>query len=223
MPVGNTARLRWILRDIRITDVILAIAAILVAARVYIPSDRTADGRSDEGKRQVAGDHWREAVTSPLRLGPSQATDTIVEFMDFECPACAAFALRMDSLQSAGGRPAIFVQHFTLPQHKFAKPAAIASECAFRQNRFGEMYLVLFEQRDSVGLKPWSRLAVDAGVPDTISFNNCTALPVDSFPRISSGMALGSKAGVDRTPTVWHNRMSITWSELTAIISASVR
>jgi hypothetical protein len=39
--------------------------------------------------------------------------------------------------------------------------------------RFEAFHDVLFAQRDSIGTKPWSRFAVDAGLSDTSAFERC--------------------------------------------------
>jgi protein-disulfide isomerase len=136
----------------------------------------------------------------------TKARIVITEFMDFQCAWCKRLIPRVDSIKREFAEEiAIVVHHFPLDNHRWAIPAAIAAECAHRQDRFAAMYRLLFAQQDSFGLKTWTTYAVEAKVPDMKAFETCSSLPADSFPRIASGRELGQRTGVTGTPTVWIN------------------
>ncbi len=134
--------------------------------------------------------------------GSSGAPIRVLEFGDFECVYCRSFN-RMASPQLRGGSNEIAVGflHFPLSNHRFARPAAMAAECAREEGRFWEMHDHLYESQDSLGLTPWSRLAAQAGVADTVRFTACLGNP-EADRRISEGQRLGDKAGVQATPTI---------------------
>ena len=188
-------------------DWILAVVAVVLAIKAFWPA-RQETARSEEGvaTANVAPDTWKEAAAGPLSRGPLAARDTVVEFMDFECPYCREFAMRLDTiLERTQGTTLVVVQHFPLSIHRFAVPAAIVAECAQRQGAFWQVYRVLFTKQDSLGLKDWRSYAQEAGVPDLDAFEGCRKLPADSFPRIASGVDIGERGGVRSTPTVWIN------------------
>lgn len=149
---------------------------------------------------------WEEWAEAGIREGPDDATMVVATFIDFTCPFCKSLAPVLDSvLTEFEGDVALQFHHFPLRSHEFGLSAAIAAECADQQGRFIEMYHALYAQSDSVGNKPWSAIASDAGVRDIRVFESCTQLPADAFQRIGDGLALAGRNGVTGTPTVYVN------------------
>ena len=80
--------------------------------------------------------------------GSTTASITIVEYSDFQCPACAAYETPLEELIAKKGSTFKFVyRHFPLPQHANAYPAAIAAEAAGKQGKFWEMHNLLFKNQ----------------------------------------------------------------------------
>ena len=78
--------------------------------------------------------------------GSPEAGVTLVEYGDFQCPACAAYHPLVDKLLKEKGQNFQFVyRHFPLRQHNNAKPAAYAAEAAGRQGKFFEMYDLIYQ------------------------------------------------------------------------------
>lgn len=74
----------------------------------------------------------------------------LMEFSDFQCPACKSyFPLVEELLTEEGNRVTFVYRHFPLPQHGNALPAARAAEAAGMQGKFWEMYQKLFPNQDS--------------------------------------------------------------------------
>jgi len=64
------------------------------------------------------------------RKGPADATITIVEYSDFDCPFCSRFHDTMNELVSTNDDVAWVYRHFPLEQlHPQAEAVALASEC----------------------------------------------------------------------------------------------
>jgi len=85
--------------------------------------------------------------------GNSNASVTLVEYSDLQCPACAAFQPVVDQLMTDLGDDVKFqYKHFPLPIHQNALSAAIAAEAAGQQSKFFEFHDILFKNRQS-GLK----------------------------------------------------------------------
>lgn len=78
--------------------------------------------------------------------GKSDAPVTLVEYTDFQCPACGAYYPILNQLsQEMGDKLKVVIRHYPLVQiHKNALPAARAAEAAGRQGKFWEMYDLLF-------------------------------------------------------------------------------
>lgn len=83
--------------------------------------------------------------------GPADAKVTIVEFSDFECPACrVAEAPMRGILKLYEGKVRLIFKHFPLERmHRWARPAAIASECAGKQGKFWEFHHDLYDRQEA--------------------------------------------------------------------------
>lgn len=74
----------------------------------------------------------------------------LVEYADFQCPACANYSQIVNKLkENFGDRVAFVYRHFPLKQiHKNGVAAALAAEAAGRQGKFWEMHDLLYERQD---------------------------------------------------------------------------
>jgi protein-disulfide isomerase len=87
------------------------------------------------------------------KRGGEGAKAVLVEYSDFQCPACKYFYGMVKQLEKEeGDKVQIVYRHFPLQQHQFAKFAAIATEAAGKQGKFWEMHDMLFENQDT-----WSK------------------------------------------------------------------
>jgi protein-disulfide isomerase len=179
---------------------ILVICALsvtgLVVRRELFSAPRSALLRID----QVSG--WRDYAASGHAMGPANAPDTVIEFADFECPACRLLNRDLDSLSKLGSNEfRLIYRHFPLRIHRFALPAVRVSECAGREGRFTEMHDALFQFSDSLGLASWGWFANRAGIADSARFLECVR-STDSIPQLASDTLAGNRLGVIGTPTV---------------------
>ncbi len=77
--------------------------------------------------------------------GAKNGKITLMEFSEFECPFCARFIPTVEQVEATYGDDVTLVfKHFPLSFHDFAKPAAIATECASEEGKFWEMHDALF-------------------------------------------------------------------------------
>jgi protein-disulfide isomerase len=193
------------LLSITLTAAAVAIVALLLR-REFAPASAQGQPPSTGPSIPTLTENWREMLRHGTRVGSESAPVVIVEFSDLECPFCKRF--HETALSSArarfGDKIALVFIDLPIPGHRFARPAARAAHCAGRQGRFGEYVEATFAKQDSLGLKAWTSIAVDAGVPDTSAFRSCnqetTALAV-----IDSGLAVGKRFNIGATPTVFVN------------------
>lgn len=84
------------------------------------------------------------------RLGSMTAPLTLVEYSDFQCPACGFMHPIVKQLrQEFGGDLQFVYRHFPLTaSHPNAEAAAKAAEAAGKQGKFWEMHDLLFETQD---------------------------------------------------------------------------
>lgn len=81
-------------------------------------------------------------ITDPLRYGGATSVISVIEYGDFECPACKQMAPEIKrALQPFGGRVRFVWRDFPISEiHRQAMPAAIFARCAGIQGRFWEAY-----------------------------------------------------------------------------------
>jgi protein-disulfide isomerase len=190
----------------QITLQLLAVVCAVVVTFLAVER-RLRSGRSGQvdpwkdGLTQV--ENWPTMQQSGLRIGSDSAGVTVVEFADFECPACRVFATQtlLPYLDANPGRIALVFQHWPLPYHRFARLAGVAAECAAASGAFEQFYRTAFDWQDSLGLVSFARIAAAAGIDDTFAFNNCRAKPVH-LDALSKGEALALGVAGRGTPTI---------------------
>ena len=80
--------------------------------------------------------------------GTRDASVVLIEYSDFECPACASYASLLDEVMDEFDNHVAFAyRHFPLDIHDKAKPAVRAAEAAGLQGKFWEMHDMLFENQ----------------------------------------------------------------------------
>lgn len=182
-------------------NVVLGVCAVvmtgLVLRREFAPTQTVIQGA------QVGSiSDWTGYVGVGHRWGAGQSPVTIVEFADFECPACRALSGQLRELVARRSRDvSVEYRHMPLPMHRFAEPAARASECAARQGQFEAMHDSLYAQQKSLGLRSWARIAVEAGVADTVAFNGCLTDPAVAA-RVDRDRKAFEGTGANGTPTL---------------------
>lgn len=116
--------------------VILAVLTVVLFGGA-IAYSKSANEKNNQGVTVV--DHFK---------GNPDATVTLTEYSDFQCPACASFQPVVKELMLQYGESLKFeYKHFPLPIHNFAQQAAVAAEAASQQGKFFEFHDALFENQ----------------------------------------------------------------------------
>lgn len=147
--------------------------------------------------------NWEQYIPTGRLVGPRNAPLTLVEFADFQCPACKTLHDQLKALQTENpGVLAVSYHYVPLPYHEMGYPAARAAECAAEQGRFEPYYDKLYENTHELGKVSFSGLAVQAGVPDIKKFDACAA-KTEPVKRIEDDQALAlGTLQIRGTPTV---------------------
>lgn len=78
------------------------------------------------------------------------ATMTIIEYSDFQCPYCSQLAPVLKDLQESNPDDVrVVFRHFPLPSHTLAPLGAQASEAAGQQGKFWEMHDTIFAEQQT--------------------------------------------------------------------------
>ncbi len=161
------------------------------------------------GKGDLAGEVPAEGAKVPFlkQIGTPNAAVKIIEFTDFECPACgvAYKALKQMEDQYAGKINVTF-KHYPLHYHKSAMSAHRAAECANSQGKFWLFHDFLFQnQRDWVGKDSavFISYAQALGL-DERRFNACFSSPEPDLA-IQAEIQEARERQVNATPTFFIN------------------
>ena len=133
----------------------------------------------------------RFAEGRPSR-GPLDAPITIYEFSDFQCPYCARASSMVEELLKKYPDDIRFVYlHYPLvDMHEWAKPAAIAAECASRQS--DSAFWVLHDNFFDLQSEITSELMLDK----TRSWLEETSIDLDTWQSCAADESTASNQGV---------------------------
>lgn len=136
--------------------------------------------------------------------GNKDAKVYLVEFSDFQCPACGTFKPIIDAVVEKNKDKLLFVyRHFPLAQHEFAKLAAEVSEAAGEQGKFWEMYDYLFTNQAEFSKEFFESSGEKIGL-DLKKFEE--SVKTEKFKDIiARDVTAGQNLGVDSTPTFYLN------------------
>lgn len=182
------------------------IVAVVVGLIVYV---------AILGARSSTSSSTIPAVTASDHVsGPLTAKAVLIEYSDFQCPACGAYAPIVRQVkQQYGDKLALVYREFPLRQtHKYAQLAAQAGEAAAQQGKFWEYHDLLFERQAS-----WPQAmnvkqtlvdyAKELGLDETKFSADFDSQAVKD--RINIDVASGTAAKIPGTPTFFLNGQRI--------------
>ena len=164
-------------------------------------------------------------------IGDEAAPITIVEYSDFQCPACKATTpLIKQVLASYPDDVRLVYRHLPLNSiHPYAQLAAYASEAAADEDLFSEYHDKLFEQQTV-----WSELASASEVEDVfVTYADELGIDTTQFrekigsedikERVLQDVADSNKLDISSTPTLFvNNRRVPAPGQLPAIVQSLV-
>jgi predicted DsbA family dithiol-disulfide isomerase len=144
-------------------------------------------------------------VTGSPAKGAEKPSVLIVEWADFECPACGAAREVLDSLiEQYPNHVRLVFKHFPLSIHPNAETAARAAVAAQKQGKFWAMHRALFESQDrGLDRVAIERIARETGV-DMKQFSK--DLDSESVADIvARDRKQGEAVDLSGTPTIYIN------------------
>ena len=136
--------------------------------------------------------------------GDTNAPVTVVEFTDFQCPACAAMhPILEEVLKSYGNKVRFVVRDFPLNQHENARKAAEAANAANAQGKFFEYAAILFKNQKALDVPSLKKYASDLGL-NRARFDAALDRGVYAA-EVKKDIEDGEIYGVGSTPTIFIN------------------
>lgn len=168
------------------------------------------------------------AGESRISTGSAEAKITVVEFSDFQCPACRAAAPLVEQIAATYPQDVKLVyRYFPLTNiHQYALLAAQAAEVAHTEGKFWPMHDLLFENQGS-----WSKLKsndeakeVFAGYAQQLGIDKAVFLErIESESvkdAVAKDLAAGYSVKIQGTPTFFVNGQQTAPESLTTTIES---
>ncbi|HVO29659.1 MAG TPA: DsbA family protein [bacterium] len=153
----------------------------------------------------------------PAKGGPVNAPVTVIEFSDFQCPACRQAFQHLDEVLGKYGDKVHFVyRDYPLTgKHPNAFPAAIAANCVRTlggDDKYWQFNTKLFQNQGALGPDDLKKYATDLKV-DGGKYSACLTDP-KMADEVKKDMEAGDAAGVNSTPTFFVNGRIIPGSNM---------
>ena len=148
--------------------------------------------------------------------GSRDASVILVEYSDFQCPACASYYPMVKKVaEEFGDRIAVVYRHFPLPIHQHAKVLSNAAEAAGKQGKFWEMHDLIFENQ--IKLTSKSKEEVQVALKDLAA---STGINTEDFlkdldseeikNKVEASYKTATDAGINSTPSFFINGTKIS-------------
>jgi protein-disulfide isomerase/uncharacterized membrane protein len=158
-------------------------------------------------------------------LGDPAAPYTVIEFADFQCPACASVTPLMHELVARNPQVKVLFKHYPLSNicnpnigrefHVDSCRAAYAAECARQQGRFWDLTHLMMKNQSELDLAGISFMAEQVGL-DAPTLAACMESPA-THELIRQDVLSGQAAGVEGTPALFlQGTHGAEWVNLTA-------
>lgn len=161
-------------------------------------------------KSRFAADQVKEISLedSPSKGNPS-APVLLVEFADFQCPACrAARPIVEEALKKHEGQTRLVFKNFPLSIHQYGEKLARSARAAQNQGKFWEMYAALFDNQDRISPPVIDELAKGLGL-DMAKFSK-DAESEAVADAVSRDRKQGERLDIQSTPTLYINGRQFT-------------
>jgi protein-disulfide isomerase len=203
------------------TNINLTIGENKEDARMWVSKDGRFLMRgelNDMTKDLLAENRAKLDLNAAPTTGNPNATITIVEFADFECPVCRNLHEALRGLLPNYPQVRMVFKDFPLEQiHPWARTGALAGRCAFEQEpkAFWKMYDLLYDNQDLISAaNAWDKMvdyAGQAGLKADV-FKACMTGP-GAVAAVNASIANGKLLDVGSTPTLFVNGRRIVGAD----------
>jgi len=145
--------------------------------------------------------------------GNANAPITILEYSDFQCPACVqAYPILKELRKDFPNEVKVVFRYFPLSYHLQAIPAARAAEAASKQGKFFEMHDMLFEKQEewdgaANAKEIFAKYAEELGLD--INKYNADYNAESTLERVKINLVEDERLDIKGTPTLYLNGKKI--------------
>lgn len=189
--------------ETKILGAVLIVSLVLVFGAVFILGKTDQSPVSNSQAFQID-------YTKGQKIGSDSAKVKLVEFSDFQCPACKTVEpLIKQAIEKHQNDSFQFIyRNFPLEKHIFSKKAANFAQYAATQNKFWQIHDLLFETQEQWSVLPDpTEYFVSLGAKFSLDKEKITeAVTKGTYDQIiNDDLKEGQRIGVDATPTFYLN------------------
>lgn len=186
----------------------IALAAIVLGGVAWYVMFTAA--KPQQSAAPAAGAEQLVRADSHRLTAPREEKAQLVEFLDFECPSCAAVHPFVEELKAEFGDRVTFVnRYFPLSAHPNSGQAALAAEAAAQQGQYQRMAAKLFENQSQWAGSQQSQAPLFRTYAGQLGLNlaefDAAVADPKTEERILADIADGNALGVNGTPTFFLN------------------
>lgn len=187
--------------ELKIMGMVAITTLVLIFGAIFLLGGSSQTNQPTDQKLLIREDS--EKISTP------SAKITIVEFGDYQCPACgAAEPIVEQILSNYKGKINFIFRNFAFLGQE-STWAAEAAECAGEQGKFWEYHNYLYSHQSGENKGAFSKdnlkeFAKTLTLPNTPQFDLC--LDTDKYSqKISNDISDGQQLGINSTPTFFIN------------------
>jgi protein-disulfide isomerase len=195
------------------TDIALTIGEDKENVKMWVSKDGKFLLRgelNDMSKDMLAENRSRLDLKNAPVTGNPNASISIVEFADFECPVCRNLHEAIRGLLPKYPQARLVFKDYPLEQiHPWARTGALAGRCAYEQDpkAFWKLYDKLYDNQDLISAaNAWDKMVDYAGQAGlkTDAFKACMTGP-EAAAAVDASIANAKLLNVNSTPTLFVN------------------
>ncbi|KAA5831250.1 thioredoxin domain-containing protein [Saccharopolyspora hirsuta] len=205
--------------NVVLTAIVVVVAVVVIGGVLWFNRDGSGGTTEEPAGPPVAAELLRKPDSNMLVESPDSKV-TVVEFLDYQCPACWGYYSNMTKQieKDYEGRINFVARNFPLDKmHPLARPAAQAAEAAALQGKFKEMYHAIYDNYEAWAATPDGKVSDDAAKARGLfeQYAGQIGLDLEKYradvnspqviAKIDADAADGEKAGVSGTPTLFIN------------------
>lgn len=192
-------------KDNKIMIAIAAATIAIIGIGVYFLS------KPPKSNEQITKKVNQELLVRPdsYKITAPNEKAVLVEFGDFQCPACASYHTLTKQLKTEFKDNLTYVfRNYPLSQHKYSRVSAFAAEAAGKQGKFWEMSDLLYENQNDWSLSTDAE-AIFRDYAKTLGLDltkyNTDVNSEDIKKRVERDYSDGNALGISSTPTFYLN------------------
>ena len=203
--------------------IIVATVAIIGGALFFLSGKSPVTTQKADPTLLIRDDSYKTSTVS--------AAVTLVEFGDYQCPACGAYHPVVKQLLADFKDSLTFVfREFPLPMHPNGPISALAAQAAGKQGKYWEMHNVLYEKQSEWSLGTTARevilgYAKDIGLDVSKFTKDLDSAEIKSI--VDRDVQDGNALGVNSTPTFYLNGEKLdnpgSLADFEALVKAAIQ